>query len=85
MEAGLVGFACTLYDMVLEPFATTIKHYWVWTAGEVPPINYASWFILSALLAGLFAPTISTRYRFDPRPLLILLLTVLIFVAGESR
>jgi len=33
----------------------------------------------------MFSPTISTRYRFDPRPFLILFLTVLIFFAGEAK
>jgi len=85
IEAMLSGAICTLYDFVLEPFATTVKHYWKWTAGEIPPINYVSWFVLSALLVGIFSPTLSTRYRLDPRPFIILLFTVLIFIAGESR
>jgi len=84
-EAIVAGIICTLYDFVLEPFATTVKHYWVWTDKEIPPLNYVAWFILSAMLIGIFAPTVSTRHRFDPRPFLILLLTVLIFFAGEFK
>ena len=82
VEAAVAGAICTAYDFVLEPFATVTKHYWVWADGAVPPINYLAWFILSALLIRLFAPTLSTRRRFDPRPVLILGLTIAIFVAG---
>jgi len=84
VEAGLAGLICTAYDFVLEPFATLVKHYWVWKDGAVPPINYVAWFVLSALLVRLFAPTLSTRFRFDPRPALILGLTIAIFLAGKN-
>lgn len=84
-EAILAGMICTAYDFILEPFATTQKHYWIWAEGSVPPLNYLAWFVLSALLVRVFAPTLTTMYRLDPRPLLILGLTVAIFVAGELR
>jgi putative membrane protein len=84
-EAALAGLLCTIYDFILEPFATTVKHYWVWTGGTIPPLNYAAWFVLSALLVRLFAPTLSSRFHLDPRPALILCLTILIFLAGEFR
>lgn len=82
-EAMLAGFLCTIYDAILEPFATTVKNYWVWADGTVPPLNYVAWFILTTLLIWFLAPTLSCRYRLDPRPLLILGLTVAIFIAGE--
>ena len=84
-EALLAGIICTAYDFVLEPFATTRKHYWEWATGSVPLINYVAWFILSALLIRLFAPTLSTPHRLYPRPWLILGLTVAIFIAGELK
>jgi uncharacterized membrane protein len=82
-EAALAGLLCTLYDFVLEPFATTVKHYWIWADGTIPPLNYVAWFVLSGLLVRVFAPTLSSRYRLDPRPALILGLTILIFIAGK--
>jgi uncharacterized membrane protein len=81
-EAALAGLLCTLYDFILEPFATTVKHYWIWTEGTIPPLNYVAWFVLSALLVRVFAPTLSSRHRLDPRPVLILGITILIFLAG---
>jgi uncharacterized membrane protein len=83
IEALFVGVICTTYDFILEPFATTVKHYWTWAGGTVPPLNYVAWFVISAALAYLFAPTLSMRYRWDVRPLLILALTVAIFIAGQ--
>jgi putative membrane protein len=83
-EAAAVGLVCTVYDFVLEPFATTVKGYWQWTEGSVPPLNYIAWFVLSVLLVRLFAPTLSTRHRWDPRPALVLACTMLIFLAGEA-
>jgi uncharacterized membrane protein len=82
-EAALTGILCTLYDFVLEPFATVVRHYWVWSEGSIPPLNYVAWFILSALLVRLFAPTLSTRFWLDPRPWLLLGITLLIFIAGR--
>jgi putative membrane protein len=85
IEAMLAGALCTLYDFILEPFATTLKHYWVWHEATVPPLNYVAWFVLSILLIRFFAPTVSTRYRLDPRPWLILGFTVAIFIAGALK
>ena len=82
-EALAVGLICTVYDFILEPFATTLKGYWTWTAGSVPLLNYVSWFVISVALTWLFAPTLMTRFRQDIRPWTILACTVLIFLAGE--
>jgi hypothetical protein len=49
----------------------------------VPILNYVSWFVLSAVLVRLFAPTLSSRFRFDIRPWVIVGCTVLIFLTGE--
>jgi uncharacterized membrane protein len=83
VEAALVGMICTTYDCILEPFATTTKHYWEWAGGTIPQLNYIAWFVLSAALVYFFAPTLSGQYRRDPRPFVILVLTVAIFIAGK--
>jgi len=82
-ETSLTAFLCTLYDFILEPFATTVKGYWIWNGGAIPLQNYAAWFILSGLLIWFFAPTAASRFRNDPRPWIILGLTLLIFIAGR--
>jgi putative membrane protein len=83
-EAGLTGLLCTSYDFVLEPFATAVKGYWHWRDGAIPLQNYIAWFAVSTLLVWRFAPTAATRFPRDPRPLVILGATVLIFLAGRA-
>ncbi len=83
IEAVVAALICTLYDFVLEPFATTVKHYWVWTEGSIPPLNYVAWFVLSGLLIRIFAPTLGSRFRLDPRPVSVLSVTLVIFLAGR--
>jgi len=83
-ELGLVGLLCALYDFVLEPFATKVRHYWVWADGTVPPLNYAAWFVLSALMVALFAPALGLRHRVDLRPVIILVVTLLIFAKATA-
>jgi uncharacterized membrane protein len=83
-EAALAGFIATVYDFILEPFATQLKGYWLWTDGSVPPLNYLAWFVLTALLVRLLAPTVSNRYRWDIRPAAILGLTILIFITART-
>jgi uncharacterized membrane protein len=81
-EAMAAGLIATLYDAVLEPFATTIKDYWHWRNDTVPLQNYLAWFVLGSVLIRAFAPTGAGRTGRDLRPALILGATVLLFVAG---
>ena len=81
-EALAAGFLATLYDAVLEPFATSVKGYWHWRDGSVPLQNYLAWLVVGTLLTYAFAPTSAGRRDRDPRPALILGTTVLLFLAG---
>ena len=83
VEALFAAMLCTLYDFVLEPFATQSRHYWVWDGGVIPVKNYVAWFFLSAMLIRLFAPSVAARNRWDFRPCAILGMTLLIFLAGR--
>jgi uncharacterized membrane protein len=83
VEAGLAGLLVTLYDFILEPFATSVKGYWRWQGGEIPPQNYLAWFTVGSLIIWAFAPSAATRFRRDPRPAVILGATVVIFLAGR--
>ncbi|MGE5313643.1 MAG: carotenoid biosynthesis protein [Acidobacteriota bacterium] len=40
-------------DIMLEPFASFVNHYWTWAGGVIPPENYASWFASGTLLIAL--------------------------------
>lgn len=43
----------TLFDWVLEPAAVKLG-YWTWLQGSIPVYNYVCWFLISALLIGIF-------------------------------
>jgi putative membrane protein len=83
MEAVCVATLVTLYDFLLEPFATQVKHYWVWESGSIPLQNYVAWWVLGFGVTWLCAPTHASSWRNDFRPWLLIGLTLLIFVAGR--
>lgn len=39
----------TFFDWLMEPVAIQLG-FWSWEAGSIPMLNYASWFIISAIL-----------------------------------
>lgn len=49
--ALFVAASATLFDWVMEPYAWQVKAYWIWHQGSVPILNYASWFVLSAVFS----------------------------------
>jgi len=60
---GLAAAGAVLFDLSLEPFATTVKNYWgwqapgwVWTWYSAPWINFLSWFFTSILILLLSTP-----------------------------
>lgn len=81
-EAVAAGFVATVYDAVLEPFATSVKGYWHWRDHAVPLQNYIAWLVVSTVLVRLFAPTNAGRADRDPRSAIILGTTSLLFLAG---
>lgn len=50
MRALYVGLAMMVFDFFLEPVAIKLA-YWNWEQVAVPPQNYASWAILSAVFS----------------------------------
>ncbi len=38
-------------DLLLEPFATEIMHYWSWQSPTIPPQNYFAWGAIAAILS----------------------------------
>jgi len=46
----IAAFFVVALDIVLEPMATHVNHYWIWEKGEIPLVNYSSWFILAFIV-----------------------------------
>ena len=44
LKAVLAGLLAVALDVVLEPVAAAVEHYWLWEGGSVPLQNYLSWF-----------------------------------------
>ncbi len=72
LEAAAVATLVTGIDWVMEPFATKLKVYWLWSDPAIPPRNYLSWWVISFLLVIFFAKSPGHQNRFDPRPPVIL-------------
>ena len=86
IEAIAAGALVTAIDWVMEPFATKVKYYWIWSTpgGAVPAQNYLAWWGVSFLLILLFAKTPAHQDGFEPRPFVILGSMVLLFALGRS-
>jgi uncharacterized membrane protein len=40
-------------DVLLEPFASTVNGFWIWTGGTAPWQNYAAWLVAGGAFAGM--------------------------------
>jgi bisanhydrobacterioruberin hydratase len=52
MSAGILTLAL---DIALEPMASTVNSYWLWSGNRIPLQNYASWFFLTSIAVYLLA------------------------------
>ena len=65
---GLTALFTMLLDCALEPFATHIKHYWIWTAGGfsltpqgAPVSNLVGWFVVTLLILAFATPVLINK------------------------
>ena len=49
----ITGLLAVLFDYWLEPVAVKLN-YWNWIGGDIPFQNYAAWFIIALILAGIY-------------------------------
>jgi putative membrane protein len=88
---GLTAALTTLFDFALEPFASRVKHYWLWTPTKLPatwqgaPLsNFLGWLVVSLLIVIFIAPSLinkqpGKRNSPDFHPLAIWLGAILFF------
>jgi len=67
---GLTAVLVMLFDFALDPFASRVKHYWLWTPTKFPVtwqgaplVNFLSWAVLALLLLAFVTPLL-----IDKRP-----------------
>ena len=77
------GAFAMLFDFLMEPFAYAIRGYWHWAGNVVPPQNFFSWFIFSALLAWVTPVYAEPARKADPRPAITLGIMLGLFLAAR--
>ncbi len=93
---GLTALFTMLFDFTLEPFATHIKHYWIWTASGfsltpqgAPVSNPVGWFVVTLLILAFATPVLinkqlSKRRAPDYHALAVWLGAILLFGTASA-
>jgi uncharacterized membrane protein len=93
---GFTAALVTLFDFALDPFASRVKHYWLWTPTKFPVtwqgaplVNFLSWAVVSLLILAFVTPMlINKRPRGksspDYHPLGIWLCALLLFAGAMA-
>jgi len=65
---GLTAALTVLFDFAFEPFASRVKHYWLWTPTKFPatwqgaPLsNFLGWLVVSLLIVVFIAPSLINK------------------------
>lgn len=93
---GVTAALATVFDFALEPFASRVKHYWIWEPTKfpmawqgVPLVNFFGWLVVSLLILAFVTPVLinkhpTHRHPPDFHPLAVWLGSVLLFAAGAA-
>ena len=93
---GLTALFAMLFDCALEPFASHVKHYWIWTTAgylltshSAPISNSVAWFFVTVLMLAFATPALinkqlSKRSAPDFHPLAVWLGGILLFGVGAA-
>ena len=92
---GLTALLTVLFDFNLEPFATRVKHYWLWhptkfpiTWHGAPLVNFFAWLVTALLILAFVAPALINKQQRPARrppdyyPLVVWLLVNVLFATG---
>ncbi len=90
---GVTGLLTAVFAVSLEPFATAVKHYWLWqTPGRVlawhtaPWANFLGWAATTILILGFTTPWFIHKHPLPPsmdlHPLFLWVLLSLYFATG---
>jgi uncharacterized membrane protein len=93
---GLTTILVVLLDFGLEPFATSVKRFWLWSPTKLkldwygaPGINFLGWAVTTLLILAFATPSLINKKPMpqpppDYAPLLIWLLLNLLFATGVA-
>jgi uncharacterized membrane protein len=94
---GVTALLALLFDFAMEPFASRVKHYWLWTPTKFPvtwqgtPLsNFLAWAAMSVLISVVIAPALinkqpGKRNTPDFHPFAVWLGAILLFGAGCAQ
>jgi len=92
---GLTTVLTVVFDLSLEPFATVVRHYWIWLPGNVPSwhttpaTNFLGWLVVTLLILAFATPWLINKNSSrssppDYQPLIIWLVIQTVFVSGTA-
>jgi len=93
---GITTLLVVLLDVGLEPFATAVKHYWVWNPTKLkfdwystPGVNFFGWAVTALLILAFATPSLINKKPMpqpppDYSPLVVWLLLNFLFATGAA-
>ena len=73
--AGLTAGLMVLFDLAFDPFASRVKHYWVWGPTKFPVVwqgaplvNFAAWAVVTLLILACVTPLLINKHPTHRRP-----------------
>ncbi|HWD93385.1 MAG TPA: carotenoid biosynthesis protein [Verrucomicrobiae bacterium] len=90
---GITILLTLIFDLGLEPFATRVRHYWLWSPTKIPvdwygtPLsNFLGWVVATVLILAFATPALMkkkpAKAGTDYAPLIVWISLNLLFIAG---
>ncbi|MDR2462735.1 MAG: hypothetical protein LBD30_03030 [Verrucomicrobiales bacterium] len=80
--ALLVALSALTVGWLLEPFASRLKHYWLWEQGSAPWLYWLGWLVLAFALARIIPLRGDSKPTGCQKPLTVTLILAVLFGAG---
>ena len=72
---GITAVLTMLFDLALDPFASHVKHYWLWTPAQfsvtlqgAPPVNFFGWTVVTLLMLAFVTPALINKHPVKKSP-----------------
>jgi uncharacterized membrane protein len=93
---GITTLLALIFDLGLEPFATRVRHYWIWSPTKLavdwygtPLSNFLGWLVAIILILAFATPALmkkkpaKSKSTLDSHPLIVWISLNLLFIAGS--
>jgi uncharacterized membrane protein len=72
---GVTTALTVLFELALDPFASRVKHYWIWEPTKLPfswqgapVVNFLGWLVATLLMLAFVAPILINKHPIHRRP-----------------